>query len=96
MSFHKSQKGFTLIELLVIVAIISFLVAAVLLALQNSRAKARDAKRVADTKQMTNALGIFFANCDTYPIETTPITIDASQKLFTGTTAGCEIGRAHV
>ncbi len=86
---QKNQKGFTLIELLVIIAIISFLVAAILLALQNSRAKARDAKRISDTKQIANALSIYFANCETFPIETTAITLDETQKLFTGTSAGC-------
>ncbi len=83
-----NQTGFTLVELLVIISIIAFMAAAVLLALQNSRAKGRDARRVADAKQIASGLAVFFANCDTYPIETTAITLDATQKLYTGT-AGC-------
>jgi prepilin-type N-terminal cleavage/methylation domain-containing protein len=85
----QNQKGFTLVELLVIIAIVAFLVAAVLLALQNSRAKARDAKRVSDAKQIANALSIFFANCESYPIEPTAITLGDTTKLFTGTASGC-------
>lgn len=83
------QKGFTLIELLVIISIIAFLVAAVLLALQGSRAKARDAKRVADIKQIITGLDLFFASCGTYPIETTALTLDQTIKLYTGNTSGC-------
>lgn len=77
------QSGFTLVELLVILAIISFLVAAVFLALSRSRQKSRDAKRVADIKQISSALDLFNSHCGAYPVEATAIPIDSTQKLFT-------------
>ena len=50
------QKGFTLIELLVVISIIGLLASVVLVALNSSRSKGRDAKRVADVHQISIAL----------------------------------------
>lgn len=87
----KKQTGFTLIELLVIMAIIAFLISAVLLALSNSRQKSRNAKRVADIKQIVNGLNLFQSNCNSYPEEPTALVLDASQRLFLGTAANCGV-----
>jgi len=65
--FNRSEKGFTLIELLVVIAIIGLLSTLAVVALNNARAKSRDAKRIADVKQMQTALEMFFAECDGYP-----------------------------
>jgi len=61
------SRGFTLIELLVVIAIIGILATIAVVALQNARAKARDARRVADVKQMQTALELFFNDKQRYP-----------------------------
>jgi prepilin-type N-terminal cleavage/methylation domain-containing protein len=61
------QKGFTLIELLVVIAIIGLLSTIVLVALNNSRTKARDAKRLNDFQGLITALELFYDKYGTYP-----------------------------
>jgi prepilin-type N-terminal cleavage/methylation domain-containing protein len=57
---QKNQKGFTLIELLVVIAIIGLLASVVLLALNSARQKSRDAKRLADVRQLASALELYY------------------------------------
>jgi len=64
------SRGFTLIELLVVIAIIGILATIAVVALQNARAKARDARRVADVKQMQTALELYFNDKQHYPSAT--------------------------
>ena len=61
------KKGFTLIELLVVVAIIGLLATLSIVALNNARARARDAKRVADVKQIQTALELYYNDQGAYP-----------------------------
>ena len=63
----NNQKGFTLIELLVVIAIIGLLSTMAVVALNNARQKSRDAKRVADVKQIQTALEMYFNSCNQYP-----------------------------
>ena len=56
----NEQRGFTLIELLVVIAIIGMLASVVLASLNSAREKSRDARRLADIKQLQTALELAF------------------------------------
>lgn len=60
-------KGFTLIELLVVIAIIGVLASIVLASLNSARRKSRDARRIADIKQIQLALELYFDAKREYP-----------------------------
>jgi uncharacterized protein (TIGR02145 family)/prepilin-type N-terminal cleavage/methylation domain-containing protein len=70
-------QAFTLIELLVVIAIIGILATVSIVALNNARAKSRDAKRVADVKNIQTALALYYNDKKEYPI-----TLTAGQPLF--------------
>lgn len=72
----QKQKGFTLIELLVVIAIIGLLSTLAVVALTSARAKARDAKRISDVKQIQTALELFFADGgQKYPAQTAAVAL---------------------
>jgi len=54
------SMGFTLIELLVVISIIGLLSSIVLTSVNSARAKARDARRLADLRQIQNALALYY------------------------------------
>jgi len=70
----KNQRGFTLIELLVVIAIIGLLSTLSVVALNSARARARDARRVADIKQIQTALELYFNANNVYPTSDTAST----------------------
>lgn len=63
----RTKSGFTLIELLVVIAIIGLLSTLSIIALNSARARARDAKRISDVKQMQVALEMYYNENNAYP-----------------------------
>lgn len=63
----SKQKGFTLIELLVVIAIIGLLATIVMVSLNTARAKARDARRISDVRQLQLALQMYYDSAGSYP-----------------------------
>jgi len=68
MRMSKKHLGFTLIELLVVISIIGFLATASMVMFNSVRMKARDARRVADLKQIQTALEMFYDQQGRYPV----------------------------
>ncbi len=69
------RQGFTLIELLVVIAIIGILASVILASLSSARSKGRDAKRIADLKQIQLALELYYdSNSQRYPALLTNLT----------------------
>ncbi|MEK7082101.1 MAG: prepilin-type N-terminal cleavage/methylation domain-containing protein [Patescibacteria group bacterium] len=90
---RKGSSGFTLIELLVVISIISLLSSIVLTSVNSARAKARDARRIADFKQIQTALELFYDSQGRYPQSPGHATWSGhwayfSQCLETGTNCG--------
>jgi len=61
------SRGFTLIELLVVIAIIGILASIVLASLDSARKKGRDARRIADVKQIQLALELYYDTNNAFP-----------------------------
>jgi len=80
----KNSRGFTLIELLVVIAIIGILSSVVLASLNSARTKARDARRVADIKQVQIALELYFDSNAKYPT-------DLAQLVISGGAGGASL-----
>ena len=83
-----NKKGFTLIELLVVIAIIGLLSTLAVVSLNNARAKARDAKRVSDVKQISTLVEMEAANSASGGYDVFPTACDAAGELFSACTIG--------
>ena len=68
MRYSSFTRGFTLIELLVVIAIIGILASIVLASLDSARKKGRDARRVADVKQIQLALELYYDSTGSFPL----------------------------
>jgi prepilin-type N-terminal cleavage/methylation domain-containing protein len=64
----RFKSGFTLIELLVVIAVIGILAAVILASLNSARAKARDARRKSDLRQVATALELYRDTYGTYAV----------------------------
>ena len=62
----NNKKGFTLVELLVVIAIIGTLSGIVLVSLGGARAKARDAVRQSDMRQVVTGEELYYADNEKY------------------------------
>ncbi|QQG45677.1 MAG: type II secretion system protein [Candidatus Sungiibacteriota bacterium] len=70
----KTKNGFTIVELLVVIAIIGLLSSLVLVQIQSSRARARDAEREEEIKSLQNALALYIVNSHNFPVGSGPLT----------------------
>jgi len=61
------SRGFTLIELLVVISIIGILATLLIANMNATRARARDAQRKADLRNIQTALRIYFNDNNKYP-----------------------------
>lgn len=64
---RSGQSGFTIIELIIVIAIIGLLSAMGMIAIQDAKESARDARRVADLSQLRVALLLYYDDYDSYP-----------------------------
>lgn len=78
---NKMARGFTLIELLVVIVIIGILSGIVLVVTNEVRAKSRDSKRLRDLHEIENALGIYFANNGTFPVQTSTSSLEVGNAV---------------
>lgn len=85
------QRGFTLIELLVVIAIIGVLSTLAVVSFGSARAKARDAQRIAQIKQLQTSLELYYADNSSYPKQGGAGEPASALELGTCTGADCEV-----
>lgn len=83
---NKNQRGFTLIELLVVIAIIGLLSSVVFASLNSARGKARDARRLADAREIEKALELYYNDNGAYP---------STSGSWRGSSSGCYGGHGN-
>ena len=65
-----TTHGFTLIELMIVIAIIGVLATALFPSVTNYIERGRDAARMSHLKDITNAIGAYYADNEKYPTST--------------------------
>jgi type II secretion system protein G len=81
-----AKKGFTLIELLIVIAIIGLLATLAIVSLTTAQRKARDARRVADIKQLQNAVEVYYSEIAQYPLTAATSTLNSGTTVDTVST----------
>lgn len=64
---RNSIKGFTLLELIVVITIIGLIMGVLMVNFNNTRVRARDARRKAELDQISKALRMYYADYQSYP-----------------------------
>jgi general secretion pathway protein G len=86
------QKGFSLIELLVAISIIAMLTSITMASLSSARWKSRDAKRLADIKNIELAVNQYYVDKGYFPKRNRAYSgIDQSGSCGTGNQAWCDL-----
>ncbi len=95
----NKNKGFTLIELLVVISIIGLLASVLLVAVTKTRAKARDAKKMTDLKQISTAINLYYQtygkmpnnyNCWNWSTNSPQLCVPDGQGNTVGTSGSCD------
>lgn len=69
----RKDRGFTLMELMVVIGIVSLLLSVLLFSMSQSRARARDAERISDMKQIQVALELYYDRNREFPAALTDL-----------------------
>lgn len=83
------NAAFTLIELLVVISIIGLLSSVVLASVNSARDKAKDARAMADVKQISNAIELYYDQNGSYPAPSGCTTASGWYRSDTSLASGC-------
>ena len=70
--FKHKQSGFTIVELLIVIVVIGILATISVVAIGQSKAKARDSRRITDAKAIIKVLEMYYTENGEYPIANSP------------------------
>jgi len=81
LTHHNKRAGLTVIELFVIIALMSLTIAIMTSSIFHIRAQARDSIRLSDMTQLRNALSLYYAGKQHFPIIKDTEKIDGYDQL---------------